>query len=93
MLKTRNEKNITISYVQIVSFAAENHIILHTCANVMNLNISDISLEFTCVHESCSIAIFPHMLFCRSRWRQETSSGTLSNTVMALTLEYQSSSV
>ena len=84
---------MTISYEQIVNFAAENHIILHRCANVMNLNISDISLDFTCVHDSCSLAIFPHMLFCRSRWRTETSSGTLSNSVMTLTLEYQSSSV
>ena len=59
MFKTRNEKNIAISYEQIVNFAAENHIILRRCANVMNLNISDISLDFTCVHESCSLATFP----------------------------------
>ena len=85
-LKQETGKYITISYVQIVNFAAENHIILHTCANVMNLNISDISLDFTCVHESCSLAIFPHMLFCRSRWHPETSSDTLSNTVMTFSL-------
>ena len=71
-------KNITISYVQIVNFAAENHIILHRFADVMYLNISDISLLFTCVQESCSLANFPHILFCRSQWRLETSSGTLS---------------